>query len=128
MLNDIIFDVKLAAEGKCCLTFVSMDISDLLVVTPHDASFAQEQHWKSQMGFMNIMTTSKVFDEKANCSILEFESSTIKRRVNNTMAAESAALSTAIDRHLYCRLLLHYCMVNQTPIRIGGQNCLFQES
>ena len=37
------------------------------------------------------------------CNVVEFQSSTIHRVVKSTLAAEAAALSTAIDRQLYLR-------------------------
>ena len=55
---------------------------------------------------MNLITETSILTEMAPVNIVEFESSTIKRRVKSTMAAESAALGVALDRHLFVRLLL----------------------
>ena len=106
-LNALIKKVKeITANGGGRLTFRALDLNDLVVATPFDASFAKEADMKSQCGFMSFLTTSAVMTEPTQCSLVEFQSSTISRRVKSTMAAESAALSTAVDRHLYLRLLV----------------------
>ena len=63
---------------------------------------------------MNIITTTDIVHRPAACNIVEFQSSTIPRRVKSTLAAEGAALSTAIDRHLYLRLLIQAILHRET--------------
>ena len=83
-----------------------VDLAKAVVVTPFDASFAKEPGMKSQGGFMNLVTTSECKEDLTPTSIVEFQSGTITRVVKSTMAAESAEMSVAVDRHLYLRLLL----------------------
>ena len=71
-----------------------------------DGSFAKEPGCKSQAGFITVVTTKDMATETRDCCIIEFQSITISRVVKSTMAAESASLSAAVDRHLYVRLLL----------------------
>ena len=61
---------------------------------------------KSQSGFVTIITSQDITEEAQWCNICEFQSSTISRRVRSTLAAESASLSLALDRHLFARLLV----------------------
>ena len=60
---------------------------------------------KSQAGFVSFITTSAVTQGGVPCALVEFQSATISRVVKSTLAAESASLSTALDRQLYLRLL-----------------------
>ena len=106
-LNDIIRKLQIMVEkGDARLKFHKMDLNDLQVVTPFDASFAREPGMRSQLGFMNLITSKCINKHECLCNVVEFQSSTIHRVVKSTLAAEAAALSTAIDRQLYLRLLL----------------------
>ena len=106
-LNNIIRKLQIMVEkGDARLKFRKLDLSDLQVVTPFDASFAREPGMKSQLGFMNLITSKYIIEQECLCNVVEFQSSTIHRVVKSTLAAEAAALSTAIDRQLYLRLLL----------------------
>ena len=59
--NDAILKAEdMASRGECKIDFVEMDVNDLLIMTPHDASFAKELHLKSKSGFFNILTANKV--------------------------------------------------------------------
>ena len=85
-----------------------------MVVTSMDASFAKEAGLKSQCGFLSMFTDKRVLEDPAPCSIVEFQSATIPRVVGSTMAAESASLSTTVDRHLYLRLVTE-CILYGEP-------------
>ena len=61
-------------------------------MTVMDASFGNEDGKKSQMGYMNILTSEKVAMQPVVANLLEFQSTTITRIVRSTMAAESASL------------------------------------
>ena len=62
---------------------------------------------KSQAGFLSFLTTGDVTCGEVPCALVEFQSTTISRVVKSTLASESASLSTALDRQLYLRLLVH---------------------
>ena len=92
-------------EGTAKMILHPIDLKTLLIMTPFDASFAEEVGMKSQAGFLSFLTSTKIMQGPATCSLVEFQSGTISRVVKSTMAAESASLSIAIDRQLYLRLL-----------------------
>ena len=85
-----------------------------MVLTVFDASFAGEENMKSQAGYLNLITDTSVRTGDAVCNIAEFSSSTINRVVRSTMAAESVALSLAIDRQMYLRLIIE-CVLYGEP-------------
>ena len=114
-LNEIIDRLQdMDNKGKAKLIIRKIDIQHLMVLTVMDASFAQEVGCKSQMGFMYIMTDTTILKGEATCALVEFQSSVITRVVGSTMAAESAALSVALDRQLYLRLLIE-SILHGTP-------------
>ena len=113
-LNGLIQEAKkIQREGGAQLHLRKVELSKLLVLTPFDASYAKEPGSKSQSGFMNLLTSSEVHEQKSVANLVEFHSGTIPRVVGSTMAAESAALSTAIDRHLYVRLLIEALLMGE---------------
>eukprot|EP00959_Pyramimonas_sp_CCMP1952_P305325 6389656-Pyramimonas_sp.AAC.1 len=61
----------------------------------------------------------RVLKELAVCCLVEFQSSTITRVVGSTMAAESAAMSVALDRQLYLRLLIEAVLYGELPLQGG---------
>ena len=63
-----------------------------------------------------MMTTKDIALGAADCNLAEFQSSTIPRVVKSTMAAESAILSIALDRHLYLRLLMECLMYGEPEL------------
>ena len=79
-----------------------------------DASFANEPGKKSQGWLISVMTTIAIRQGEAGCNMTKFQTSTIPRVVRSTMAAESAILSIALDRHLYLRLLME-CLIYGEP-------------
>jgi len=106
-LNVIIKGLRQArADGRARMKFHKIKLDDLVVVTPFDASFGKENGLKSQAGFMSLLSDKSILKKPALCSLVEFHSGTISRVVKSTMAAESASLSIALDRHLYLRLLV----------------------
>jgi hypothetical protein len=108
----------LRRDGIAQLRFSPFDLKDMTVVTVMDASFGNEEGKKSQCGFLNLVTEKKITSGSATCNIAEYQSSTIGRVVRSTMAAEAAALSTALDRHLFLRLMLE-CMLFGEPDLTG---------
>ena len=107
---------ELRAQGRTRIRIVGIDLKELAVVTIMDASFANEVGRKSQFGFFNVATTDAVSLTEVLCTIIEFESKTISRVVRSTMAAESASLSTALDRHLFLRLLFETLLYGQPDL------------
>lgn len=91
--------------GQASILFRPVDIENMVVVTYMDASYMKEIGMKSQSGFVAIATASKVETGVDHGTIVEFQSSTIRRVTHSTMASESAALALAIDRQLYTRVL-----------------------
>ena len=103
-------------KGHARFTFRPIDLSKLTVMTSFDASFAEEVGMKSQAGFFSYMTTSNILKGETICDIVEFHSGTIPRVVKSTMAAESAALSIALDRQLYLRLLIEAILYGEPEV------------
>ena len=95
----------LVDKGEAKIVFRKVDLDKLVVVTSLDASFAKEEGMKSQCGFISVITESYILQEPTVCNIVEYTSTRISRVVKSTMAAESAALSLALDKQLYLRLL-----------------------
>ena len=94
-------------DGKARIRLLGMpSLEQLHVITVCDASFAKEVGMKSQGGFFNLITSGAIMSGPAFVSNVEFSSNTINRVVRSTMAAESASLSTALDRQLFLRLLI----------------------
>ena len=92
-------------KGEAKIVFRKVDLDKLVVVTSLDASFAKEEGMKSQCGFISVITESGILQEPTICNTVEYTSTRISRVVKSTMAAESAALSLALDKQLYLRLL-----------------------
>ena len=110
-LNKLVLNLTAVKDaGRARMVLNKVDLRKPVVVTHFDASFAQEAGMKSQCGFLTFLAPEEVARQSVKTTMLEFQSSTIARVVKSTMAAESAALSTAIDRHLYVRLLLQAVM------------------
>ncbi len=106
-LGKLLKSLKTVTEdGGARIVLRKHRLDDLCVLTHFDAGFAQEEGLKSQAGFINMVTSVYVTKEPVPCSIAEFQSGTIQRVVKSTMAAESASLSIAVDRHLFMRVLL----------------------
>ncbi|CAE8702081.1 unnamed protein product [Polarella glacialis] len=95
-----------AEGGRAELHFKAIDLTCPRVITPFDASFANEDGGKSQAGYVTIVTDDRVLTQEAVGNLVEFGSNKIHRVVRSTMAAESAALSIALDKQLYVRMLL----------------------
>ena len=115
-LNDVVERLQGLGE-RAVLRLRTLDLDDLLVMTVMDASFGNEEGKKSQMGYMNILTTKKVVDQSTVANLLEFQSTTITRIVRSTMAAESASLSHATDRQLYIRLLVQSLLFGESDLQ-----------
>jgi hypothetical protein len=97
---------KAGEDGSAQLVFRPTDLARMQVVTFFDASFGKEEGSRSQAGMLTILTDARVSTGPSQGNVLEFQSVRIPRIVRSTLAAESASLSTALDRQLYARLVL----------------------
>ena len=104
-------------RGRARLYVRKLDLSSLACLTYFDASFAQEEGFKSQGGMFTVLTDVKVVSQPVLGNLVEYESSTIRRVVRSTMAAESAALSKSLDRQLYLRLMIESLLYGQPELR-----------
>ena len=87
-LNELISRLHaLKADSLARLQIMPVDLSDVVLITVMDASFANEMGKKSQAGFISLMTTESIKRGAADCNVTEFQSSTIPRVVRSTMAA-----------------------------------------
>ena len=105
--------VELALQGSDLqITFKSdwIDWSDLAVVTFSDASFANEEGFKSQQGRIHYITNASSLKEGSRkMHLISFGSTTLKRVCRATLQAEAYALQTAVEhgdrlRCLICEL------------------------
>jgi hypothetical protein len=108
--------LDLVSKNEACIVFRKLDMDNLLIVTSLDASFSKEEGMKSQCGFISVITENTILDQPTLCSIVEYQSTRITRVVKSTMAAESAALSLALDRQLYLRLMLEAILYGEPPM------------
>ena len=97
-----------ASEAGECLTFRPMKgyrMEDTAIVAVHDASFSNEVGLKSQQGYMLFLALKDSFAGGGELHFLDWSSSTIKRVVRSTLAAESASASKCCDRAVYLRVI-----------------------
>lgn len=104
-------------RGRARLYVRKLDLPSLVCPTYFDASFAQEEGFKSQGGMFTVLTDAKVVSQPVIGNLVEYESSTIRRVVRSTMAAESAALSKSLHRQLYLRLMVESLLDGQAELR-----------
>ena len=98
-----------AADDNETLTFRPMKgyrMEDTAIVAVYDASFSNEAGMKSQQGYMLFSTQKDSFAAGGEMHFLDWSSSTIKRVVRSTLAAESAAASKCFDRAVYLRVIM----------------------
>jgi hypothetical protein len=115
---------KAIEEKESKLHFKKLDETSLRVVTCFDASYAQEEGGRSQSAFITVLTDQRVEKGKAHSPLIELGSSKIQRVVRSTMAAESAALSIALDRQLYVRYLAEALLFGEPPLHSGWKSHL----
>ena len=80
-------------------------MEDTAIIAVHDASFSNEAGMKSQQGYMLSAAQKSAFAGEGEVHFLDGRSSTIKRLVRSTLAAESAAASKCFDRAVYLRVI-----------------------
>jgi uncharacterized protein YrrD len=106
--------IKLAKEeataGRASITHRPVDLGQVCVVTYFDASLGKEDGYKSQAGLVTFVTDERTLTQETNANRVEHQSKKISRVVKSSLAAESASLSMAVDKHLYARVLLQALM------------------
>ena len=97
---------KLVVKAKVSepiLVFRPVSLVKLATMTAFDPSFAKE---RNQGGLIPTITTCGVESEPTICTMGEFSGTVNSHGDSSTLAAESAASATALDRRLYLRLQL----------------------
>lgn len=74
------------------LTFVPLNLETMRLVLMTDASFANAQGMKSQLGYLIMLV-----DDEGNCNIVHYGSNRCKRVARSVMAAEIQALVLGFD-------------------------------
>ena len=92
-------------EGRAELRYPKLQGTPFLV-TFFDASLGKEVDGKSQLGAIHFLSDTGVEYGPRPAAVVDFQTAKSTRVVRSTMAAESASLSLAADRHVYTRLLL----------------------
>ena len=110
-----------AASGRASLKYPKLDLKKgerPCMVSYFDASLGKEKDGKSQLGNVHFMTSEDALHGPRPAIAIDFNTTKSTRVVRSSMAAESASLSVAIDRHLYNRLLLQ--MLWDGPFRLSA--------
>ena len=71
----------------------------------------------SLCGMFSFLTDQDVVNRQRLGDLVEYESSTIRRVVRSTLAAESAALSKSLDRQLYLRFMAETLLYAQPALQ-----------
>ncbi|CAE8613639.1 unnamed protein product, partial [Polarella glacialis] len=91
VVNDLVKYAKAeATAGRAQKTYRAIDLSDPLIVTYFDASFANETGGKSQAGMFAVVTDRRALDTATAANEIEKTSNKISRVVRSTMAAEAS--------------------------------------
>ena len=101
------------------IIFELVRLDKVQLVTFLDASFGKEEGCRSQSGMITLLTDDRVATQRTPACVVEFHSVRIPRIVKSTLAAESASLSTALDRQLYARLLLEALLHGEPDCSAG---------
>ena len=75
---------------------------------------------KSQGGMFSLLTDQDVVNRQVLGDLVEYESSTTRRVVRSTMAAESAALPKSLEPQLYLRLMVETLWHGQLDLQDKG--------
>eukprot|EP00971_Amphidinium_carterae_P270706 5372145-Amphidinium_carterae.1 len=93
---------QMVTDGVC-LHFCRFNcgLDDMRLAVVHDASFAGEEDYKSQKGYLGMICVPNGDVWKA--ALLEWDSSTIKRVVRSTLAAEASSASQSYDKLVFLK-------------------------
>jgi hypothetical protein len=112
--NRLLGDAKKNAHVR--VTFSSIPEETIRIVAYSDASFATRDKQQSQKGGLFLATHVDVFHQKsAKASPLTWYSKKIDRVVASTLAAETYALSSAVDMADWLRLAWEWLRNPLTP-------------
>ena len=101
--NRLLGDAKKHSNVKVTISSIPED--KIRLVTYSDASFATREKQQSQKGSLLLATHEDIFHQKvATASVLSWSSKKIDRVVASTLAAETFALSHAVDALNWLRL------------------------
>eukprot|EP00971_Amphidinium_carterae_P341839 6480877-Amphidinium_carterae.2 len=106
--NAVLKKAKQMREQEVCIVYRKFDCAEPLFVGIHDASFCQEPGYKSQRGYVGMVTTMEAIRDPCQyhpAHVLEWESATLKRVMRSTLACEAASASLAYDRNCYMRAI-----------------------
>ncbi len=112
--------VSEAEAGRAERVYRAVDLSCPAVVTYLDASLGKETGCRSQAGMMSFVTSGGALTQPTVANIVEQLSSKITRVVRSSLAAEAAAFSLAVDRHLHARLLLQVMMTGEKAVDLAN--------
>lgn len=93
------------------LKFVPLNLSSLRLLLFTDASFANANKLRSQIGFVHVLA-----DDENNANIIHYGSINCKRVTRSVMAAESLALVYGFDQAFVARDILQQVTDQQIPI------------
>eukprot|EP00435_Cladocopium_sp_Y103_P057366 s1032_g19.t1 len=112
--NRLLGDAKKNSEVK--ITISSIPEDKVRMIAYSDASFATREKQQSQKGNLILAAHADVFQQKiATASPLTWSSKKIGRVVASTLAAETFALSHAVDALNWIRLAWEWIRNPQTP-------------
>ena len=103
--NKMLGEMKEAAKRGEALVKIQPLKGKPMFVSYFDASLGTSKQLKGQQGEIHFLTTEAVSKQLAAANVLEFHSSRIHRVVRSSLAAESCAMSGAMDRMLFNRVL-----------------------
>eukprot|EP00971_Amphidinium_carterae_P033188 653498-Amphidinium_carterae.1 len=99
-LDNLVRYAQKQAEDKVVITYTRLKEEETrlpVVVGLHNASFARAEHLKSPQGLVVLISTPEVAVRKSPSYLVDWSSTTIKRVVRSTLAAESASAAHALD-------------------------------
>eukprot|EP00435_Cladocopium_sp_Y103_P029622 s3705_g7.t1 len=112
--NRLLGDAKTHADVT--ITVASIPCEDIRIVAYSDASFASREKMYSQKGGLFLAAHQDIFNQKsAVSSPLSWYSRKIDRVVASTLAAETYALSSAVDASNWLRLMWEWIKKPSIP-------------
>ena len=108
--------VSEAEVGRAALYYPQQD-GDFYLTSFFDASLGKEEDSKSQLGVVHFLTTTGAKVGPCRASAVEFSTTKSSRVLRSSMAAESCAMTIAVDRHLYARLLTDVLQYGVSPLK-----------
>ena len=114
--NHLLHDAKLNAATS--VKIQAIPIPNLRFLVFSDASFASESNPSSQKGELIMAASKEILDQQqSQVNPLAWSSKKIQRTVNSTLAAETMALSGALDHLSWLRLAWGWLVCQQLDWR-----------